>query len=697
MIVPKPPVKLEDHCSVIYDNTLYTYSANGFASISLERNATWTQLPMGQPVSKAACVTGGLDGNEDQQALYVIGGTPSKGESSGLQRYSFKDKKWTTIDGVSGNMANRTSHKAVYLKSSSALLIYGGHQHDETDASSATFAINTQEPYNLSAYSAEKASPAYDPVLLPWNDKEAALVGGLTTPDEVHLFDLIQGWHSSDATIPAPLSDGVQCALINGTDGSKILEAFDMSSSPNNVTSITLLNSDGNPAHKGNSSETPSTKRGITLDDYPTYDDSLAPTTTRKDYSLAQGNDGLVVISSGSGTDTLAIFNQTSNSWVNTTKLFYGDQSSQQILASTTSTPTATASGSSETSSAPASDDSSSSDVGTIIGATLGGIVGIAAILIVILFILKHKKDAKKRAAQGQGGDKDRLSFQDRGVEPLTRSAYPMAKSPAPLAASSVDSLAIFSGHIGEEKSPKPAGAPPSFDHKPSPLSTIQSTRELSSGEFDKAIEAQDTLPGSHPGDRGTSEGWGRYFQDTSAAPLMVPPAAVPARPDSTATTATAWPMKTLAPLNTNFLEAPKPLGCVVSGSPTTEHATSPKNGQYITIPESQSARISTASEITIESIDDEEHHGSRAQQSWLGRPPSSTYSRSYYNQSYYNSSTSDVPSLVAPLRDPRMNTRGSSVLIPESSEPVPQRDARNNNGNNINSDMSWLNLNGER
>ncbi|GAB1196295.1 hypothetical protein APSETT444_005564 [Aspergillus pseudonomiae] len=696
MIVPKPPVKLEDHCSVIHDNTLYTYSANGFASIALERNATWTQLPMGQPVSKAACVTGGTDGNEDQQALYVIGGTPSKGVSSGLQRYSFKDKKWKTIDGVNGNMANRTSHKAVYLKSSSALLIYGGHQREQTDASSDTFAINTQEPYNLSAYSAADASPAYDPVLLPWNDKEAALVGGLTTPDQVHLFDLIQGWHSSDVTIPTPLSDDVQCALVNGTDGSKILEAFDMSTSPNNVTSITLLNSDGNPAHKANSSESSSTKRGITLDDYPTYDDSLAPTTTRKDYSLAQGNNGLVVLSSGSGTDTLAIFNQTSNSWVNATKLFYGEQTSQQILGTTTSTPTATASGSSETSGAPASDDSSSSNVGTIIGATLGGIVGIAAILIVILFILKHKKDAKKRAAQGQnGGDKDRLSFQDRGVEPLTRSAYPMAKSPAPLAASSVDSLAIFSGNVGEEKSPKPAGAPPSFDHKPSPLSTIQSSRELSSGEFDKAIEAQDSLPRNHPGDRQTSEGWGRYFQDTSAAPLMVPPAAVPARPDSTATTATAWPMKTLTPLNTNFLEAPKPLGCVVSGSPTTEHATSPKNGQYITIPESQSARISTASDITVESVEDYEDHGSRAQQSWLGRPPSSTYSRSYYNPSYYNSSTSDMPSLVTPLRDARMNTRGSSVLIPDSVEPVPPRDPRNNN--NINSDMSWLNLNAER
>ncbi|KAE8147393.1 hypothetical protein BDV25DRAFT_160416 [Aspergillus avenaceus] len=689
MIVPKPPVKLEGHCSVIHDNTLYTYSANGFASIALDRNATWTKLPMGEPVSDAACVTGGSDGNEEEQALYVIGGTSSESDSSGLQRYSFKDKKWKSISGVDENMANRTSHKAVYLKSSASLLIYGGHLKDEKDASSDTFAINTRQPYNLSAYSAEKASPAYDPILLPWNDKEAALVGGLTTPELVHLFDPIEGWRSSNISLGQSLSDGVQCAIVNGTDGSKVLEAFDMSASPNNVTSITLLKADGTPAQSAPRSESSSTKRGITLSDYPTYDDSLASSTTRDDYSLAQGDDGLVVISSGSGTDSLSIFNQTSNSWVNATKLFYGDQTQQQILGTTTSTPTSTATGSSQTSGAADSGSSNDSDVGTIIGATLGGIVGLAAILIIMLLIIKRKKDARKRAQQAQGGDKDRLSFQDRGVEPLTQSAYPMAKSSAPLAASSVDSLAIFSGKVGDEKSPKSAGSAPGYDHKPSPLSTIQSSRELTPSEIDKAIEAQDLNPGQ-PGDRSTNEGWARYFQENKPTTLMTPPAAAATRPDSTAT---AWPMKTLTPLNTSFLETPKPLGCVISGSPTTSHASSPKDGRHILIPESQSARISTASEMTIDSEDDCEHGDrSRAQQSWAGRPPSSTYSRSYYNPSFYNPSGANIPSLVAPLRD----TRGSSMLIPDGLDPPPPPPNVHNN-NNVNSDMSWLNLNAER
>ena len=87
MIVPKPPVKLEDHCSVIHDNTLFTYSANGFASIPLKQNGNWTELAMGEPVSGAACVRGAM-GHSNKQAFYVIGGSGSSSKNyPGLQRY----------------------------------------------------------------------------------------------------------------------------------------------------------------------------------------------------------------------------------------------------------------------------------------------------------------------------------------------------------------------------------------------------------------------------------------------------------------------------------------------------------------------------------------------------------------------------------------------------------------------------------
>ncbi|GLA52118.1 hypothetical protein AnigIFM63604_008751 [Aspergillus niger] len=708
MLVPKPPVDLEGHCSALYDNALYTYSANGFLSIPLERNGNWTQLTMGEAVSDAACVIGGTDGDETKQSLYVIGGSGSSSQP-GLQRYSFQDKTWTTIQPPQSVMGNRTHHKAVYLSNSSSILVYGGHQTDETVASSDTYVLSTVSPYSIAAHNATEASPAVNPVLLPWNDREAALVGGTTTPKKVHLFNPTAGWYGSNVTLSQSLSSGVQCAILEGSDGSKVLEEFDMDVAPNTVSSVVLVNSSGkeqNPATAISSSSSRKRKREVTLSSYPTYDSSLAQSTTRQNYSLAQGEDGLVVISSGSGTDSLAIFNQTANSWVNATKLFYGDESRQQILGSSTTTAsTSTATSTSSASSSAGAGGSSSSDVGTIVGATLGAILGVAAILVIILLLIKRKKQNMKKA-RGES-DKDRLSFQDQGVEPLTQSAYPMAKSPVPLAASSVDSLAIFSGKVGDEKTPRPAGARPAFAQnstplKSSPLTTIHSTGEpsspsvYSSAAFDKEIEAQNSASGGRPGDRRTNEGWSRYFQDNSATSLVgmqsqtlqPPSGASSAKPQPKGA---AWQMKTLTPLDFGFLDEPKPLGQVISGSPTTEHASSiiSSEGRPVAIQESQSARISSASSMSAELEGD----GPWPQRSWADRPPSSTYSRSFYNPSTH------VPSIAVPSEsdyrtlDPsRINTRGSSVLIPEEVEPMPSR-----HPTNVNSDMSWLNLNADR
>ncbi|PYH90651.1 pre-mRNA splicing factor Clf1 [Aspergillus ellipticus CBS 707.79] len=714
MLAPSPPVELEGHCSVIYNSTLYTYSANGFASIPLERNANWTELTMGEPVSDAACVTGGIEGDESQKALYVVGGTGSLEDKPGLQRYSFADKKWTTIQPPQSVMGNRTHHKAVYLSNSSSILVYGGHQTDEFVASSDTYVLSTTSPYDIAAHNATEASPAVAPVLLPWSDRVAVLVGGTTTPKGVHLFDPTVGWYSSNVTLAQSLSSDVECAILDGSDESKVLEAFDMSVSPNTISSVVLVNSggkDANPAtvFTSQSSSSRKMKRDVTLSDYPSYDSNLAASTTRSNYSLAQGEDGLVVISSGNGTDSLAIFNQTANSWVNTTKLFYGDETVQQILGSTAtaSSSTATATSSTTSSAAAARGGSSSSDVGTIVGATLGAILGVAAILIIILLVIKRKKQNMKKA-RGDN-DKDRLSFQDQGVEPLTQSAYPMAKSAIPVAASSVDSLAIFSGKMGDEKTPRSAGSRPSFAQtstplKSSPLTTIHSTGEASSpsiyssAAFDKEIEIQDSSAGGGPGDRRTNEGWSRYFQDNSTTASLVGAQPQPLKPAAVADSAKsqqkgpAWAMKTLTPLDFGFLDEPKPLGMVISGSPTTEHASSiiSSEGRTVAIQESQSARISSASSMSAELEGD----GLWQQPSWLGRPPSSTYSRSFYNPS------SHVPSMAAPSEsdyrpfDPsRTNTRGSSIFIPEGGEhdPMPPRAA------NVNTDMSWLNLNADR
>ncbi|KAL2834535.1 hypothetical protein BJY01DRAFT_83982 [Aspergillus pseudoustus] len=691
MFAPRPPVSLEGHCSAIHNNILYTYSQKGFLSIPLEYNATWTELTPGVPVSDAVCVTGGIDGDETQQALYIVGGTSSKSENPGLQRYSFKDKKWKTIPLTGDNLSNRTSHGAVYLKSISSIFVYGGHPTDGSIVTSDTFIARTYEPYDLDSQSGENASPAASPVLLAWSDDEAALFGGETTPEGVHFWNSDRSWYASGFEMQRTLPVNAKFALFNYTDGSKVLQSFNMSVSHNQVTSMVMAPSTSKPQASR-----------MMRRDYPDYDDSTASTTTRQDYSLAQDEDGQVVISSGDGTDSLAIFNQTQNGWVNSTELFFGDKSEQEILdiigtatattttASSTSTPTATETDSTALSDS-SSGDSGNDNTGTIIGATLGGLVGLAIILILILMLLKRKKQKMARAG---GLDKDRLSFQDQGVEPLTRSAYPMAESPAPRAAS-VDSLAIFTGNMGDEKSPRSAGALPQYMQKtqparPSPLNNIQSNDNDYPG-LDKEIEVEDSS--ARQAERAADEGWGKYFQNNSTPTLVGM-----SQYDSTrGSKATIWPggANALPPLNMSFLDHPQPLGRVNSGSPTTEFATSIRDGRQVAIPQSQSAQISSADSISLHSDEDGDERGYNPRtQSWLGRPPSSAYSRSFYNPAH---STRELPSMAAqsPVDyrkhdSARTNTRGSSILIPEGQPlPLPR--------NNVNSDMSWLNLHADR
>lgn len=681
---------------------------------------------MGEPVSGAACV-------KNKQSLYVVGGTSSSSSDyTGLQRYSFQDKKWETITPTSEDMSNRTNHGAVYLESSGSIFVYAGNRDGSSTPTSDTFVINTASPHNVSSYSGADASPASSPILLPWSDDQAALVGGTTTARKVHLFKFngTGVWTDSGVTLPQALSDDVRCALINGSDSSKVLQSFDMSESPNTVKSLLLINPGGKPADPaeviGASSRKRTRRRAVNVDNYPKYDGQYASSKTWSQFSLAQDDNGkLVVISGGSGTNSLALFNQTSNSWMNATKLFYGDQSVQQILPSSTSSsiPTSSSSASSIPSSVAGGYSGSSGDkVGTIVGATLGGVIGFAVILIAILFLLKHKKDKQKAAAKGAEGsdDKDRLSIQDQG-EPLTRSAYPMAKSQAPLGSSSVDSLAIFSGKLGDEKKSQAApAAHPVYGGKAaptkSPLSTVQSSRELLAGSpytpnADKPLETGEAGAGGRPGDRRTDEGWSKYFQDNNATDVV----GMQQQDEPTASAdlakserrGSAWPMTTLTPLNFGFLEEPKPLGRVVTGSPTTEHPSSAKDGQLV-IPEGQSARISSADSISLASEDSSDYNRSRYSSGipaegtrWTGAGDGDYFGRpvsSMYSQSYYDSSTNNVSSMAAPsvqydgVRSSQ--ARQSSVIIPDTLDEVPPI---RQDQSNVNADMSWLNLNADR
>ncbi|KAJ5301952.1 hypothetical protein PENANT_c046G11203 [Penicillium antarcticum] len=697
MIVPKPQVTLEGDCSTIYSNTLYVFSRGDLLSIPLRENGNWTEQPKGTSVTGAACV-------KSDDAFYVVGGTGPAGYN-GLQEFTFKTQKWQNL--TSPSMVNRTGHGVGYISSSSQILVYAGMTDGSTGSSQSTYLISTTAPYDVTSGVDQGAPALYEPILMPWSDSEIAMVGGSATNTAVHIYDAKdkKGWSLSEATLPSAIPTNSRCTIVSDSDKNIVLEEFTMNTSPNSVSSY-LLSSKG----KLQSPATAIGKRSL----MDSYNDTLAPSNSWTNFALAQGDD-MVVLSNGGGDQSLAIFNQTSNSWANTTELFYG-KGDQNVLkpsttSSITSTPTATSTTSASTStSATATPTSTSTAAGggglsdhakTILGATLGSVLGFGLILLLLLFLIRREKQKKQQQSGKGGGDsKDRFSFQDQGIEPLTEGAYPMARSPVPVATASRDSLAIVTGKYNGEKSLKPptaTGYGLSAPRQSSPLSTIPSSGAMgaSSVYTDETEGGPDSSRSNQAGDRSTDEGWGKYFEDNNTTHL-----AGMASDRSTMSSVytksdyrgSAWPMSNLTPLNLGFLDQPKPLGRVHSASPTTEN-TSEMGGRSLVIPESQSARISTASSISMASESDRDENWQGAgHSSWLGRPSSSNYSNSFYN-----ASTRDVPGtssytgLVDKARN--SNVRRSSAIIPEDIDELPMQ----GRSNNVNSDMSWLNIHADR
>ncbi|CAG8384748.1 unnamed protein product [Penicillium salamii] len=703
MTGPKPPIEIKGDCSTIYSDTLYVYSPDGspsgFASIPLRENGTWTTLPKPEyAVSGAACIKGKTSGSKDE-VFYLVGGTGPSG-NSGLQRFSFSSKKWETLPMTSAEMKNRVGHGAGFLSSTSDIVVYAGNTDGSKVASQSSYVVSTST-YDVSSGAAMGTPPLYNPIILPWSDSQVAMIGGSTTNTAIYLYNTT-GWTLSEATLPSALDDSSRCALVSEDDDT-VLEVFKMDSSPNSVTSY-LLKSKGKlqtPATTIGSAD----KRSIT----DSYNSTFAPKTSWSDYALAQGN-GMVVLSSGHNNDSLAVYNSTSNGWANSTALFYGSGDQTSLKPSTTSsfttssTPTSTSSTSTSASTTPTSTSTSAPGAGglsshgkTILGATLGSVLGFGVILLLILLLLRGKKDKKAAAAHaGSGGDsKSRLSFQDQGIEPLTEGAYPMARSPVPLAAAAAsnDSLAIVTGQYNGEKSLKPPGATGYglAGGKSSPLSTIPSSGAMgaSSVYTDDTDRAGDSTGHvNQPGDRTTDEGWGKYFEEGGNMPSdRSTMSSIYTKSDYRGS---GWPMANMAPLNFGFLDQPKPLGQVTTGSPTTEVSSSEMGSRSLVIPEGQSARISSADSISVVSEDDRDdpHWQNAAHSSWLGRPSSSNYSASFYNPS-----SRDLAGMSSNTLDDkaRQSRRRSSVLIPENIDEHPQGQS------NLNSDMSWLNLKAER
>ncbi|KPI41812.1 uncharacterized protein AB675_5325 [Cyphellophora attinorum] len=448
MPAPTPPKSVKGSCSVINGDTLYVFSPDAFQSIQLQDNSTWQELDSGVSVTGGACVTATID-NSDNQALYVIGGTTNSSTSgySGLQRFSFDDNSWETVQLPSDVMRNRLRHGANFIPRDKKLVVYGGSAiQGYTGASSETFTIDLQPPYPVAGYSSNSAPPASRPFIMPWGDDSVVYTGGSSTNRKIYTFTAGGGWVEFKLDLPQPLPDPsvAQVSMFNlAADAFEDMQVIQMGQEPIGVTSYVILGPGAQPpatVETIGAATPPSVlaARQESLSNYPAYNGSSVPSTTRTDFSSAQGNNGILALVGGDDDGSVTFFSQADNTWVAAEQVL-GDAPQQVIQPSTTApsssstTPTATRTSSpSATSAAANKNDGNGSRTWTILGGVLGGLCGLVAILIIILLCIRNKRREKKRAESkhksypaGKKGSSD-FDFED-GMHPLRENGQPMA------------------------------------------------------------------------------------------------------------------------------------------------------------------------------------------------------------------------------------------------------------------------------
>ncbi|KAI9734901.1 MAG: hypothetical protein M1834_001981 [Cirrosporium novae-zelandiae] len=724
---PSPPVTLENHCSVIYDNTLYVYSPKAFLKLPLEEDAEWSKLTNGVSVTGATCNLGYLDGNSLKPALWVVGGTSSIANYPGLQAYSFNDKSWESISPLVQVTTDRVYHGSAFLNDSSSILVYAGSQTGDTTLSSSTFLISTVSPYNVQSFSSD-APPGLNPIVMPFNSSHAVEMGGDSSNYEIFTFDSTNGWVNLNVGVVQSLENRskVQTALIDGSDGSKILEIFSMDVSPNVVSTYALIDANGDVASWGDdvgSSSSSSSRflaeRDLTLSNFPTYNDSYAPDTKRTNFSMAQSSSGLIVISGGNSEDSLSMFNQTGNTWLNTTHFFGNsatvtDSKPTESSSSSTSSssPAASSSSSSTTTSsdAAATSDSSTTNLPTltILGATLGTIFGIAAMLVFLLILLKWcraKKDAAlhKRQISYPIENKEGMDFADRGVDYMKEAEGAPGRRQV-YSASSQDSMAILTGRpryretksfFGRTHSPASIfgrGKPDTYRPQANP--DASASKVTFDPELGKPKAAATGVARTEP--RNNDTGWSKYFSTASAHEPSNAEAA--RRSEATSAYLDYTPSSVhhisadIPPLKIAVAASRQHFDSVHSASPTIEHPSI--DGAGLALTEGMTARISTSS-VSMHSRDSDDGHFNSlspgmsasiqepwtpvdAANGWDPRPSSSTYD--------LNRNTEYVIPLTPqpPLQTPAQPRPSSSAYDLSRNGDLPGDDNANANPNRI-------------
>lgn len=534
---------LKDHCSVIYNNTLYTYQPDAFQALELRVDGKWSQLPMGVSTNGSVCVQGSPNGVD---SLFIVGGStdstnPSAEDYSGFQRYRFKDREWEQLNTSDPVAQERVGHSAIYLSSTSSILIHAGSQEAKPKMpTSQTFTVSALPPYTVLAH-ASNVQPLVQPLLLPLNTSHALMVGGSPHNIDMYTFSPSEDWRKFNVHLKDAIKDSseVQATISDLSDGSRLLELFDFSLSPTRISTLDLGKIGGNiitsrsaDAHSQRSSR--KRKRQNAQTERPPYNSTLASKSTRLGFSLAQDPAGLVVVSGGTLDTTeypLLLFNQTGNEWIDPVQ-FFQTKSEDPEPTPTALLPTVTQSlFTSSSTSAPTNGNDSNTRPLTIVGATLGAVFGLAAVIIILVLLIrclrtKNKTKKKRRTSEYALGDKQEMDIANRGTFMAEGDSSMVTESNhKPMDSShSVTSLAIISGTARAGSSPR---SKRSFFHKPA--DSGGSTKSFFSRTKSPLAPSPTPNPATaSPEPRTaprTDTGWSRYFANNSTVDLSQSPA----------------------------------------------------------------------------------------------------------------------------------------------------------------------------
>jgi hypothetical protein len=521
---------------------------------------------MGVPVTGASCVKS-TPNNTAAAALWVVGGTNTNASYPGLQRFTFADGSWENITLSSLVTKDRLYHNAVYLNVSDTILVYAGTQDGTLALSSQTFTIQASEPFTVLSHPSQ-APPAISPLLMQWTDNQAIMIYGsramVFDPDPSLL------WFDSGANLTNPIYNTtiIQSLLMLGADSSKSLYTFDMSVAPNQVNRTVLVGSNGLPI----SNAQPIVSRGLdisgwegrmkqvrdeplTLANWPSYNGTLASSSIRTTYSIAEDETGLTVISGGNDQDILCMFQAVDNTWLNATAALVSPNESQAPLLAPTSgiASTASVTASSTPSSTASSSSTAASNAATtpsfpvkILLIVLGSILGVALIFLIALLLLKARRkrqqhtDAghQRRASGMPSNEKEVMENSSRGLAGLT-STRPYRGHQTQGSQASYNSVAILMGRVGGHKKGGSADGSDSssqFNKKyraeisnpiPQRLPYRNFQQPVGNGKTASTVEERGGAPrarasrGGRGGSTRRSSGWDRYWSGGSAMNLL--------------------------------------------------------------------------------------------------------------------------------------------------------------------------------